>query len=55
MEKNIVTKITTEKKNFILKYGYSAYKKLYYMAKFFDGTIEKLICLSDEDIMKLLK
>lgn len=48
-------KITDNKKDFILKYGYQAYKKLYYLAKFFDSKIEKFICLSDDDIKKLLK
>lgn len=57
MKKNVATtnNIRVEKKNFLQKYGYQAYRKLYYMAKFFDSKIEKFICLSDDDINKLLK
>ena len=48
-------KINAGKRNFILKFGYKAYRKLYYMAKCFNGTMDKIVQLSDDDIRTLLK
>ena len=55
MEKNVLIKNNVSKRNFILKFGYKAYRKLYYMAKCFNGTMDKIVQLSDDDIRTLLK
>lgn len=55
MEKNVLIRNNISKRNFILKFGYQAYRKLYYMAKCFDSTIDRFIQLSDDDIQTLLK
>ena len=48
-------KLNQEKVKFIRLRGYQSYRKLYYMCKFFEGTVDKILTRSIEEIDELLK